>query len=315
MDEKIEQLLKGVTAAMYANAEELQKSNDEREAQRAEVALIKAQQEMELEKVQNEQQTQELVKQIKEGVLAELQKANSIYGEKENMDLNGDKEKSVSHKDVFYSEGGDEDSQVDAKDHNETDEVQQTLHAGGTKSLQLMIKKAIRETLGPDFQKHFLKEHEAQYAGGDDSGVAEEVMEEPVEQDMGMDMGDEGDGSAEYPMEEEEFDMDSEKMYKSLQKQLQTAMESIPDMVMKKAQELSEAQLLKSGFRKEQSRQPQITKQAMGLDASDYAIQKSQDSGKDFDITKVSFGDLYTAKMQRDTGSGTEGLPEDFFKG
>ena len=103
-------------------------------------------------------------------------------------------------------------------------------------------------------------------------------------------------------------------MVKDLKKELKDAMASIPAMVMKQAQELSESQLLKSGFRKEQSKQPQITK-AMGLDEADYAIQKSQDSGEDFDINKVSFGDLYTAKMKRDAGENTDGLPENFFRG
>ena len=126
-------------------------------------------------------------------------------------------------------------------------------------------------------------------------------------------MGVEDEGSSEYPMEEEEYDEDIFKMVKDLQKELKKQIDSIPNMVLKQAQELSESQLLKSGFRKESTKQPQITR-AMGLDDTDYAvIQKSQDS-EDFDINKVSFGDLYTAKMKRDS-EGTDGLPSDLFRG
>lgn len=306
-DKQVEQHLQKNTAAMYAIAEQLQKQEDRWTAQDAEVALQKQAKELEVAKAQNAIDAQELVKQITDGVLADLAKS-TIYGQKENMELNGDEEKSVSHKDVFYSEGGDEDSQVDAKDENKTEEVQQTLHAGGAKSLQLMKAEIVSE-----LKKHFLKEHEAQYAGGDDSAVAEEIMEEPAEEAMDMDTGmEDPEGSSEYPMEEEEYDQDTFKMVKDLQKELKAQIASIPSMVLKQAQDLSESQLLKSGFRKESTKQPQITR-SMGLDDADYAIQKSQETTEDFDINKVSFGDLYTAKMKRDS-EGTDGLPANFFR-
>jgi hypothetical protein len=180
-----------------------------------------------------------------------------------------------------------------------------------------MIQKSIEEAI-VKIEKHFLKEHEAQYAGGDDRAVGaveEEVMEEPVEEEMGMDSV-ELEGASEYPMKEEEFDedMSPEKMYKSFKKQLTDLTAAIPALVMKEATKLSEATLQKQGFRKEISRQPQITN-AMGLDQSDYAISKSKGSDEKFDITEVSYKDLYNAKMARDAGTGTSELPSDFFRG
>lgn len=313
MDEKeLQNLVKGIPAAMYAVAEGLQKQEDRALAQDAEIALQKQAAALELEKAQNATATQDLVKSITEAVVANISKQTTIYGEKENMELNGDVARDETHKDVFYKEGGDEDKQVKAKDTNDTSTVQQTIHAGGSTSLQLMIQKSIDEAV-LKIEKHFLKEHEAQYSGNGEDAVEEAVMEEPVEEEMGMDAV-EPEGSAEYPMEEEEYEEDTFKMIKSLQKQLETSLAAIPEMVVAKAQEISDQQLLKQGFRKEQSRVPQVTSLAMGLDADDYAIQKSQgETTEDFDINKVSFGDLYTAKMKRDA-EGTDGLPQNLFR-
>ena len=293
------QLQKQNVSALYAIAEALQKQEDRYAALDNEKQLQKQAQELELEKEQNELATQNLVKSITKEIMTELSKA-------QNMVLNGDTFKNVSHKDVFESDGGDEDKQVAAKDTNDTGDVQ--------KPIQAMIKTQVVSEL----KKHFLKEHEAQYNNEDADALEEEVMEEPVEEVMEepMDMvekeahEDEDEGAAEYPMEEEEVDADTLKMMKGLQKQLKNLEANIPNMVMEKAQELSEAQLLKSGFRKERSRQPQVT--SMGLDANDYAISKSADS-PEFDINQVSFSDLYNAKMKRDA-EGTDGLPQDLFR-
>ena len=218
------------------------------------------------------------------------------------MVLNGDTLKNVSHKDVFESDGGDEDKQVAAKDKNDTGEVQ--------KPIQAMIKTQVVNEL----KKHFTKEHESLYADDAADDLEEEVMEEPEEVAMDEAVEDvEPEGSSEYPMEEEEYDEDTFKMMKGLQKQLKSLEANIPNLVMKKAQEMSDAQLLKSGFRKEQSKQPQVTSLAMGLDADDYAISKSKEGSADFDINKVSFSDLYNAKMKRDS-EGTDGLPQDLFR-
>ena len=293
------QLQKQNVSALYAIAEALQKQEDRYAALDNEKQLQKQAQELELEKEQNELATQNLVKSITKEIMTELSKA-------QYMVLNGDTFKNVSHKDVFESDGGDEDKQVAAKDTNDTGDVQ--------KPIQAMIKTQVVSEL----KKHFLKEHEAQYNNEDADALEEEVMEEPVEEVMEepMDMvekeahEDEDEGAAEYPMEEEEVDADTLKMMKGLQKQLKNLEANIPNMVMEKAQELSEAQLLKSGFRKERSRQPQVT--SMGLDANDYAISKSADS-PEFDINQVSFSDLYNAKMKRDA-EGTDGLPQDLFR-
>ena len=293
------QLQKQNVSALYAIAEALQKQEDRYAALDNEKQLQKQAQELELEKEQNELATQNLVKSIRKEIMTEISKA-------QNMVLNGDTFKNVSHKDVFESEGGDEDKQVAAKDTNDTGDVQ--------KPIQAMIKTQVVSEL----KKHFLKEHEAQYNNEDADALEEEVMEEPVEEVMEepMDMvekeahEDEDEGAAEYPMVEEEVDADTLKMMKGLQKQLKNLEANIPNMVMEKAQELSEAQLLKSGFRKERSRQPQVT--SMGLDANDYAISKSADS-PEFDINQVSFSDLYNAKMKRDA-EGTDGLPQDLFR-
>ncbi len=135
-----------------------------------------------------------------------------------------------------------------------------------------MIQKSIDEAI-VKLEKHFLKEHEAQYAGNGEGEVEEAVMEEPVEEEMGMDV--EPEGSTEYPMEEEEYDEDTFKMLKDMKKSFDAQIAAIPALVQKQAQEISEAQLQTQGFRKEQSRQPQVTSLAMGLDADDYAISKS----------------------------------------
>jgi hypothetical protein len=298
MDEKEQQLQKQNVAALYAIAEALQKQEDRSAAQDAEVALVKQSQELEVEKAQTVSDTQDLVKQISEAVLTNILK--------ENMELNAGETRDETHGDVFYQEGGDEDKQVKAKDTNKTNEVQQTIHAGGSKALQLMKQEIVAE-----LKKHMTKEHEALYSEDVEDAVEEKVMEEPVEEVLDMDV--EPEGSSEYPMEEEEYDEDTFKMMKSLKKQMADMQKAIPEMVMQKAAELSEAQLLKSGFRKEQNKQPQVTK-AMGLDESDYAISKSQDN-PDFDINQVSFADLYNAKMARDSGTGTDGLSENFFRG
>ena len=294
------QLQKQNVSALYAIAEALQKQEDRYAALDNEKQLQKQAQELELEKEQSALATQDLVKSITKQIMTELSKA-------ENMVLNGDTFKNVSHKDVFESDGGDEDKQVPAKDTNDTGDVQ--------KPIQAMIKTQVVSEL----KKHFLKEHEAQYNNEEADDLEEEVMEEPIEEVMeeSMDMVEkEGhdleEGAAEYPMEEEEVDADTLKMMKGLQKQLKNLEANIPNLVMEKAQEMSDAQLLKSGFRKEQSRQPQVTSLAMGLDADDYAISKSSDS-PDFDINKVSFSDLYNAKMKRDS-EGTDGLPQDLFR-
>ena len=289
------QLQKQNVSALYAIAEALQKQEDRYTALDNETQLQKQAQEVELEKAQNETATQDLVKSITKQIMTELSKA-------ENMVLNGDTFKNVSHKDVFESDGGDEDKQVAAKDKNDTGEVQ--------KPIQAMIKTQVVNEL----KKHFTKEHESLYADDDSADLEEEVMEEPAEVAMDEAVEDvEPEGSSEYPMEEEEYDEDTFKMMKGLQKQLKNLESNIPNLVMEKAQEMSDAQLLKSGFRKERSKQPQVTSLAMGLDADDYAISKSKDGSADFDINKVSFSDLYNAKMKRDS-EGTDGLPQDLFR-
>jgi len=289
------QLQKQNVSALYAIAEALQKQEDRYTAIDNEAQLQKQAQEIELEKAQNVTATQDLVKSITKQIMTELSKA-------ENMVLNGDTLKNVSHKDVFESDGGDEDKQIAAKDKNDTGEVQ--------KPIQAMIKTQVVNEL----KKHFTKEHESLYADDDSAELEEEVMEEPAEVAMDEAVEDvEPEGSSEYPMEEEEYDEDTFKMMKGLQKQLKNLEANIPNLVMEKAQEMSDAQLLKSGFRKERSKQPQVTSLAMGLDADDYAISKSKDGSADFDINKVSFSDLYNAKMKRDS-EGTDGLPQDLFR-
>ena len=289
------QLQKQNVSALYAIAEALQKQEDRYTAIDNEAQLQKQAQDVELEKAQNATATQDLVKSITKQIMTELSKA-------ENMVLNGDTAKNVSHKDVFESDGGDEDKQIAAKDTNDTGEVQ--------KPIQAMIKTQVVNEL----KKHFTKEHESLYADDAADELEEEVMEEPEEVAMDEAVEDvEPEGSSEYTMEEEEYDEDTFKMMKGLQKQLKNLEANIPNLVMKKAQEMSDAQLLKSGFRKEQSKQPQVTSLAMGLDADDYAISKSKEGSADFDINKVSFSDLYNAKMKRDS-EGTDGLPQDLFR-
>jgi hypothetical protein len=289
------QLQKQNVSALYAIAEALQKQEDRYTALDNETQIQKQAQELELEKAQSETATQDLVKSITKQIISELSKA-------ENMVLNGDGVKNVSHKDVFEADGGDEDKQVAAKDKNDTGEVQ--------KPIQAMIKTQVVNEL----KKHFTKEHESLYADDAADDLEEEVMEEPEEVAMDEAVEDvEPEGSSEYPMEEEEYDEDTFKMMKGLQKQLKSLEANIPNLVMKKAQEMSDAQLLKSGFRKEKSKQPQVTSLAMGLDADDYAISKSKEGSADFDINKVSFSDLYNAKMKRDS-EGTDGLPQDLFR-
>lgn len=255
----------------------------------------------ELEKQQSEESKSTLIKEISTAVF-EVLKA-------ENMQLNANQVRNVKHKDIFYSGGGDEDKQVDANATNDTSEVQ--------KPIQAMIKSEVANIM-----KHFLKEHEALYTGDD---VKEDVMSEEAEEGMEMepememddmghddDMGGEDFESAEYPMEEDDY----EKMYKSLKKDFVRLRKATNPQrnIENAARKMSENTLQKQGWNKEVSRQPRrITENTLGLD--DTVLQKSANTG---DVTEqlsnMSWRELTLLRAQRDSGNH-DGLPREIIGG
>lgn len=247
----------GLLLALQASAEvmqridnRLEKMEHNDESDRASAESAKEAEEMEMAK-------SALVKETAEAVIDLVKK--------ENMELNGDTFRKVSHKDVFNHGGGVNDEQKSPDLVTETSEVQ--------KPLQAMLKSMTAEEYQL-LQKHFLKEHANMYErdameDSASSDVEEDVME--AEEDLGMNddfekdmhmeddmggMGMEDDmESADYPVEEEDY----EKMYKSLKKQYNSRLQS-------EARQLAEATLKKQGWNKERSKSPRrITENTIGI--------------------------------------------------
>ena len=301
--------------ALGAISETLTKMNDHLEKQEQEHEEEELERAHDLEKAQANESKSALIKEISTAVFEVLKM--------ENMELNADKMRSVSHKEIFTENGGDEDKQVDAEDTNDTSKIQQPLQA--------MVKSEVVAVM-----KHFLKEHEALY-GHDD--VKDDVMTEDAEEELEMDMdipeleeasqdipmggsddaGGEGErdsfeGSAEYPMEEDDY----EKMYKSIKKAYIKLKKGSPKSngvdFEKAVSARSEATLKKQGWNKEISKQPRlINESTMGLD--DIVLNKSANNGDVAEqLSSMSWKELTHLRARRDSGQH-DGLPREIIGG
>lgn len=285
--ERMEKSQQGSTLALGAVAEHLEKMNRWFEKQDERDEDEKHREEMEMEKQQSEVAKQELIKEISTAVFGLM---------KENMELHGDKMHSVSHEDVFHEHGNEDEAQEDADPRSDTEEVQQPLQA--------MLKELRGEFTA--LKKHLLKEHAEQYEGydGEEAGMG---MEEEV-------MADEMDDheSAEYPMEEDEYEEKSYgRMYKSLKKEFSNLKKGFESELEKKAIEKAEDVLQKKGWTKEINRQPRRIKDGtMGLN-EETPIMKSQDRENVVDELKnLSWRELNEMRHSKIMGN-TDGLPRE----